>query len=182
MNRTDGVTIVELVVALAVATVFFATVWTSMVSQTEAVDASFRVLTAQNECDRATLTLIEDLQTTNTVESDPSGTPYFTVTTPGPRSRIDFRRVEGQDVNVTADIVTARYGEPVTYALNNDDQLVRSQGGRNRVVANRVSTFEVTVAPDGTINFTVVAYAGMGEDRVEIANGMSVTPRNGYDR
>lgn len=182
--REGGMTLIEIAVALGIMIVFFTAVWALMTSQADAVDASFRQLVAESECDRATVAIVEDLQTTNTVETNASGIPYFQIVNGvgEPRVLIEFQRVEGFDADEVGDTVTPIYGTQVRYALTDDDQLIRIQSGQTKVLANRVSTADFNLTPDGTITFRIVAYAGPVEERIEFENSFAVTPRNGYDR
>ncbi len=183
-SKANGFTILELMVAMAVTVGLFVFLGMITTAQTRAVDTGVNSLLAHSECDRAVLEVVEDLQTTNTVEDDQAGVAYFSVsdTQTGEGERIQFRRVEGFAINVDEDNVTPTYGSSVTYSVNDQEQLVRTQAGETKVLANRVQTCEFSVSGSGTITFHIVTYAGSGAEREEFESTISVTPRNGYDR
>ncbi len=183
-RKNSGFSLLELTIALAIALIFFGGVIAAMLSETRAVDNSVRVLLAKSEADRAVMQILEDLQTTNTVERDESGNPYVRVLgmPDGPGDKLWFRRVEGFSVQTGADSVTAIYGSPITYTINADNQFIRVQNGVSKVVANGISSLGFVVNADGTISIRLTAYSGSGQRRVEVTNSLSVTPRNGYDR
>ena len=178
----SGMTLVEIVVSFAVGLILMGAVVAAMLSQADAVDSSVNLLLAQSECDRATLVFLEDLQTTNTVEKDGLGNPYFKVVDDGSGIRAEFRRVEGFDADEAADVVRPIYGTVIRYILTADHQLIRKQGAAERVIANRVSKCDFSLSAEGTIQVHIETYAGTGSEKTTVENTISVTPRNGYDR
>ena len=93
------------------------------------------------------------MQTTNTLGSDKLGNPYFKIedTGLGPKTKVVFRCVSGFDIDAAADTVVARYGSPITYFVNGNNQLIRNQEGKDTVVANRVSMCEFSKSTNGSM-------------------------------
>jgi hypothetical protein len=174
----------EVTIACAVIVILLGAFVTAMLSQTRATDAGVRTLLAKCECDRALLALVEDLQTTNTVEMDQGGQPYVRILSgdDGQGAKMEFRRVEGFIANADDDSVTMRYGTPIRYELTGENQLVRRQDGVERVLANRVASCRFSLTAQGTIECRLVTFSGSGAERVEVVNDIAVTPRNGFDR
>jgi len=183
-GRKAGLSLLEVVIAIAVAAIFFGGVIAAMISETRAVDNSVKVLLAKSEADRAIMRILEDLQTTNTVETDDSGQPYIRVlgSPDGPGDKLWFRRVESFTVLGGADAVIPVYGSPVIYRINEENQLVRVQNGQSEVLANGISSLGFTIDADGKIRIELKATSGSGCDAAEITNTLSITPSNGYDR
>lgn len=183
MANKNGFTLVEVIVTLAVMSTLLALAGTALTSQSNAVDANMQSLVAEAQCDRAMLTLFEDLQTTNTTDRDSLGNPYCVAqeATEESSATITFRCVEGFDIDQNADTVVSRYGPQVSYFRNARDQLIRTQNNDTRVVANNIAECEFSIATNGSVDFRIVSYAGDGEDRVQVAHRMSVKPRNGSE-
>jgi hypothetical protein len=179
-----GLTLIELAVSFSVTAVLLGGVCSALLSETTATDASVKVLLAKAECDRAFVALLEDLHTTNTIEKDQAGVPYFALVDAGEGrgTKVRFRRCQGVSADATNDTVTMRYGAPVEYELTDQDQLVRTEDGSERVLANRVAACSFSVAPNGAITCRIVTFAGTGANRAQVENTINVTPRNGYDR
>ncbi|MBN1420023.1 MAG: prepilin-type N-terminal cleavage/methylation domain-containing protein [Planctomycetes bacterium] len=183
-DRRGGFTLVEVAVAVGLVSIVIVAIGMVFSAISATATESDRRLLAQMECDRAVLSLLEDLQTTSTVDADASGQPYFEIQddAPGTANAILFRRVEGFQADAAADIVEPIYGDPIRYAVDPDGNLVRTQGSERRVVANRVSEVSFTLSPTGTVGFRVSTFAGNGGDRISVENALSITPRNGLER
>jgi len=183
-TRRGGFTLPEVAVALGLVSIVLVATGMVFTAISASATESDRRLLAQMECDRAILALLDDLQTTSTIETDGEGAPYFEIRDdpPGRSNAILFRRVEGFRADPANDVVESIYGEPIRYAVDPDRNLIRTQGDERRVIANRVSALTFTLSTTGTVGFTISTFAGDGNDRVLVENTLSITPRNGLER
>ena len=175
-----GFTILEVTIAAGLILLLFGTVALVYPSLTEATVETQMFLSAQMENDRARLALTEDLQTTNSTENDTGGVPYFKIENrgAGTANSIVFRRVEGYDVDVASDLVATRYGSPITFYVDTSSNLIRSQGGQDRVVARQVENIHFSTTLQGTITLQITTAYGREGARQSILGTVEITPRN----
>jgi hypothetical protein len=179
-RESCGFTLLEVSIAAGLVILLFGTVAMVYPSLTEATVETQMFLSAQMENDRARLALTEDLQSTNSTENDAAGVPYFKIENhgTGTANSIVFRRAEGFDVDLAADLVTTRYGTPITYSVDGSGNLIRSQGGQDRVVARQVQGILFSSTLEGTVTVQITTVYGREGKRQNIASAVEVTPRN----
>jgi len=180
-HREAGFSMIEMAVALALVAVILGAAGMAFSTASHATTEVERRLLAQAENDRALLAMLLDLRTTNTLETDASDRPYFTIENHGSgrANAIAFRRTEGLNINVNLDLVTTLYGETIRYFVDDANNLIREKGGERRVVANRVAETEFALSIEGTIHIRVRTFTGRGRERIEVESWSSVTPLNG---
>jgi len=179
-RSTSGFTLVETAVAVGIVFLLIGGVAAVFPALTEASVETELFLLAQSENDKARLQLFEDLQTTDSTRSDAQGVPYFKVTSrdPGTANSVVFRRVESFTSDNAEDLVASTYGQPITYFVNPDGNLVRVQNGATRVVAQNVKEIRFSKDIEGLITVRITTTYEQDGAPHDVVTEMQTVPRN----
>lgn len=179
-RRLQGMTLLEVTIALTVAFVLFGAVGSAFSALTRGTGEFTSALVAHAQNQRARRTLTEDIQMADTINKDEYGKPYFEIVDhgSGTANSVIIRRIEGFASPEGEDRVEMVYGEPIQYFVDADGELTRRQGGEDVIVAENFESIQFESSASGVVLVRLTAYSGSGERKVTEEIQLRIAPRN----
>lgn len=178
-GRFTGYTLVEITIVVVLVCLIAGTIGAVFPALTSASLETGMFLMAQSENDRIRIILTEEIQTTDTLGTDQSGVPYFQIVDRGGTANsIVIRRAIGYTVNAGEDVVQTVYSSPIQYWVDGSGNLVRTQDGVDRIVAQRVAGLQFSKSSQGIVTVQIRTKYSSGPQEYELASEVQVVSRN----
>ncbi len=164
MNHSSrGFTLIELLVSTAVLMIFLMFAFTSMQSMTTAAKAGTAAVDATAENQKVIQAVNMDALQSN------MSRVTITPTTLTLQVIAGFDDVNGIEL----------WSGFITYSRNAQNQVVRTQNGAAKVVANRVTALGFTLSVgDVTVSVTTVSGDGGNNTDSQVVNSLTIAPKN----
>ena len=175
-----GVTLLELMVAVAVLLIVGSSVTHLFSSMTNVGREVGGHLEAQKENHRALKMLLEDLQMVDSLGTDELGVPMVQVfdQAPGVANILVYRMVEGAIADPGNDSVQLVLGPTYRVSVDADGNLIRTDGTTTEMLAARTAFVRFSVTSQGLVEVLLRTWSGIDAGRIEIENRILVKPEN----
>ncbi len=175
-----GYTLIEVTFVAALICLIVGTIGAVFPALTSASVETGMFMLAQSENDRIRILLTEDLQTTDAMGLDQNGVPYFQIVDHGggTANSVVFRKAIDYTINPGEDLVQTVYSTPIQYWVDGSGNLVRTQDGVDRVVAQRVAWLQFAKSAQGIISVTICTRYARGTEQLELQSEVQIVSRN----
>lgn len=179
-ETSAGYTLIEVAIVVALVCLIAGTIGAVFPALTSASLETGMFLMAQSENDRIRILLTEEIQTTDTLGVDQNGVPYLQIVDHGggTANSIVIRRAIGYTTNPGEDLVQTVYSSPIQYWVDGSGNLVRTQDGVDRIVAQRVAGLSFSKSPQGIVTVGIRTKYLSGPQEYELASEVQIVSRN----